>query len=327
MHNTAFPTLCFLCSFLFNSVSAATKPDTTAPAQSVAKSEDFILRDEKRGRDIECRAHFPATGEKLPLIIFSHGFGSDRAAFGPVAQHWAAHGYVIVLPSHLDGAGRSAPKTDGKPAKGSLREQMKGGGLAGLMSTKVEARTRDVTFIMDSLDQLAAKAPALKGRIDASRMGVGGHSLGAYTAMLLGGVTADIGEQKARSFADARVRCILPISAQGTGQQGLTDSSWAKLKLPMLTMTGSRDQGAGGQGPEWKKEPFKFSPPGDKFLVFIQGANHVSFAGAAGVVDCVKPGTLAFWDAYLKDDEKAKQSLKTGAVFGALKDKATIESK
>ncbi|GAB4183898.1 MAG: hypothetical protein Fur0032_24870 [Terrimicrobiaceae bacterium] len=54
---------------------------------------------------------------------------------------------------------------------------------------------------------------SFKNRLDATRIGVGGHSFGAYTAMLLGGVTADLGGVKARRFADPRVRCILPISA------------------------------------------------------------------------------------------------------------------
>lgn len=287
-----------------------------------APMEDVTLRDEKRGVDIEYRVHHPENGDKLPLIVFSHGFGADRTAFTPIAQPWAEHGYVVVCPSHPDGFGKSKGKGAPLPK----------GGIAALMENsakKIENRVGDVTFVLDSLDQLTAKVPALKGRIDSSRIGVGGHSLGAYTASLIGGVTAEIGSEKARTFKEARVRCILPISAQGTGQQGLTESSWSALPIPMLTMTGSLDKGAGGQGPEWKKEPFKFSPAGDKYLVFIEGANHVGFGGARpGVItDAVKASTLAFWNAYLKDDTSAKTALKTGSVFDTLKSTATIEAK
>ena len=35
--------------------------------------EDISLCDAKRGLDIECRVHFPGQGDKLPLIVFSHG--------------------------------------------------------------------------------------------------------------------------------------------------------------------------------------------------------------------------------------------------------------
>jgi predicted dienelactone hydrolase len=296
-----------------------------------AKSEDITLRDEKRGKDIECRVHFPDAGDKLPLIVFSHGFGADKTAFATISQHVAEHGYVIVHPSHQDGFGKSGSK-QGAGGFGALRSS--GGGLAGLLNdpVKIEGRVGDVVAVMDAIEQLYLKVPALKGRIDPSRIGVGGHSYGAYTSMLMGGVTADIGAAKARSFADPRVRCILPISGQGTGQQGLTESSWSKLKLPMMTMTGSKDQGASGQGPDWKKEPFQFSPAGDKYLVFIEGANHVSFGGGLGgrsstTTDVVKATTLAFWDAYLNGDEKAKDGLKSGQVVKPFSGTATIESK
>ncbi len=291
-------------------------------AHAAPLSSDITLRDEKRGRDIESRVHYPATGSKLPLIVFSHGFGADRTAFTPIAQHWAEHGFVVVSPSHIDGFGKSKGKGGAPPA----------GGLSALMKNavlKTENRVGDITFILDSLDQLIIQLPALKDRIDRSRIGVGGHSLGAYTTMLIGGVTADIGEVKARSFKDARVRCIMPISGQGTGQQGLTDSSWSTLTIPMLTVTGSLDKGAGGQGPEWKKEPFKFSPAGDKYLVFIEGANHVSFGGATpgNITDAVKAGTLAFWNAYLKDDAAAKSSLASGSIMLPYAKQAGIQSK
>jgi predicted dienelactone hydrolase len=295
-----------------------------------ALTEDLTFRDEKRGRDIDCRVYFPETGTDLPLIIFSHGFGADKTAFSVISEHAAVNGYVIVHPSHLDGFGRSGSKESGRNF-GSLRS---GGGLAGMLNDpeKIEGRVADVTTIIDAIDQLYAKVPTLKGRINMGHIGVGGHSYGAYTAMLVGGVTADIGGVTARSFADPRVKCILPISAQGTGQQGLTESSWANLTIPMMTMTGSRDQGAGGQGPDWKKEPYKFSPPGDKYLVFIEGANHLSFGGGLGLrgsatTDIVKATTLAFWDAYLKQDDKAKAALKSGEVVKPFAGTATITSK
>jgi len=284
--------------------------------------EDVTLHDEKRGRDIECRVHFPAAGDKLPLIVFSHGFGADRTAFTPIAQHWAAHGYVVVAPSHSDGFGKS--KGDGPPA----------GGLAGLMKNaalKTENRVGDLVFVMDSTALLTAKLPALRGRVDPTRIGEAGHSLGAYTISLLGGVTADIGEQKARSFKDDRVRCILPISGQGTGQQGLTDTSWNSLKVPMMTITGSLDKGAGGQGPEWKKEPFKFSPSGDKYLVFIEGANHVSFGGTGSrdprITDAVKAFTLAFWDRYLKAGSPPEMPLADQPGLAGFKQTVTFTAK
>lgn len=147
--------------------------------------------------------------------------------------------------------------------------------------------------------------------------------------MLIGGVRADVGTEKGRDFRDPRISCILPISGQGTGQQGLTATSWSSLSIPMLTMTGSLDRGAGGQGPDWKREPFDLSPPGDKYFVFIQGANHLSFGGSrpGQITDVVKASTLAFWDAYLKEVPTARLSLKDGSVLEAWKAIARLTAK
>lgn len=68
---------------------------------------------------------------------------------------------------------------------------------------------------------------------------------------------------------------------------------------------------------------FRYAKPGDKYLIYIQGATHGSYAGKAtsallgekpsgnlrmitGVTAC---GTLTFWDAYLRDDADAKAYL------------------
>jgi len=291
-------------------------------AQSEVQVDEFSLRDAKRDRQIECRSYAPKSGDQLPLIVFSHGFGADRTAFSHIAQAWAANGYVVVVPSHLDGSGKSKDKGNPLPA----------GGLPALMAKaalKTENRVRDVTFILDAIEQVEGLASSLRGRIDTTRIGVAGHSLGAYTTMLVGGVTADINDQKSRSFRDPRVRCILPISGQGAGQQGLSASSWSALSIPMLSVTGSLDRGAGGQGPEWKRQPFELSPSGDNYLVFIEGANHVSFGGArpGEITEAVKASTLAFWDAYLKDVTAAKVSLKDGSVLSSWKQVARIFSK
>ncbi|MDI1314430.1 acetylxylan esterase [Prosthecobacter sp.] len=291
-------------------------------AKAEVQMDEFLLKDAKRERQIECRSYAPKSGDKLPLIVFSHGFGADNTAFSPIAQHWAEHGYVVIAPSHLDGAGKSKGKGNPLPASG----------LPALMAQavlKTENRVRDLTFILDALEQVEARVPSLRGRIDSGRVGFAGHSLGAYTAMLVGGVTADINDQKARSFRDPRVRCILPISGQGTGQQGLTASSWSALSIPMLTITGSLDRGAGGQGPEWKQQPFELSPPGDKYLVFIEGASHVAFGGArpGEITEAVKASTLAFWDAHLKNVPAAKASLKDGSILTPWKQTARISNK
>ncbi len=286
------------------------------PRHAVDVADDLAFQDAARQKSIPYKVHFPAAGGPHPVIVFSHGFGANKDAFAEVGQHWASHGYVVIHPSHADGLGRRSIDADATDQEGPQRARP-GRLLQGLSDpAKIADRVADIVLVIDCLDTLPEAVPALQGRVDEKRIGVGGHSFGAYTAMLIGGVTVDLGGDKSRSFRDERVTCILPISGQGAGQQGLTDTSWAALALPMMTITGSRDRGVGGQGVGWKKEPYQHSPPGDKYLVVIEGANHFSFGGRLGarsadVTTVVMALSTHFWDAYLKDSNVSKQYLQS----------------
>lgn len=289
-----------------------------APKQGpleVAVADSLALRDAARGKDLAYRVSYPEGDGPYPLIVFSHGFGGNKDAFATIARHWAGSGYVVIQPTHADGLGR---RDGDRTAAGGRPGRLGAGGLlAGLNdSGRIADRVADLVLILDSLAEIDKATPGLEGRIDPKRIGVGGHSFGAYTAMLIGGATVDLGGEQGRSFRDPRVTCILPVSAQGTGQQGLTERSWAGLTIPMMTITGTRDRGVGGQGVEWKKEPYRFSPPGSKYLVVIDGANHLSFGGGlgprgSGVTDVVKLTSTLFWDAFLKDSEPARAYLQS----------------
>jgi predicted dienelactone hydrolase len=314
-------------------------PKSTDGPFAVETADDLTLKDATRKKDLSYKVYFPKPNGTYPVLLFSHGFGGNKDAFGPIGKHWASHGYIVIHPSHDDGFGRqrSEEKKDDKTAPirrpGSLIGGLNGG-LVGALNEpkKIEGRIADLVLILDSLDDLPKSVPALKGKIDKDKVGVAGHSFGAYTAMLIGGVTADLGGVKNKSFLDKRVKCVLAISGQGTGQQGLTEKSWGSLQLPFMTITGTRDRGAGGQGVEWKKEPYKYSPPGEKFLVVIDGANHMSFGGGLGargsdITNVVKLATTHFWDAYLKDSESAKKYLLSDRITKETAGKCSFEKK
>jgi len=301
---------------------------------SVGVVEEVVLHDPKREKDLRVKGYYPQGEGPFPVVLFSHGFGGNKNGYEPLGRYWASHGYVSLHPTHYD--------------SGALQRLRAGGGLR---SSLAEAkgwgdRVADLSFILDSLAELEARVPALKGKLDRKRIGVGGHSYGAYTAQLIGGATVDVpGGEKDRSYADPRVMAVILMSGQGTGQQGLTDRSWRGLNVPMLSMTGSADQGAQGQGPEWKKQPFDYSPPGDKYHLLIDGAHHGSFSGrfagagnapglGAGffggardpgaIFGWVKSAGLAFWDAYLKNDASAKAYLQSDSLPDASGGKAKL---
>jgi dienelactone hydrolase len=142
-----------------------------------------------------------------------------------------------------------------------------------------ENRVRDVNAIINALPEIETKYPELAGKIDATRIGVGGHSYGAFTAMLLGGVKTMPG---GTSFANQEVDAVLAMSPQGPAERWrLTSESWASVNVPMMYMTGTLDRGiADSETPEWRRESFASAPArGDQWLVVIEGAQHASFTG------------------------------------------------
>ncbi len=288
---------------------------------TVETVEEIILKDQKRKKDLPSRIYFPKAAGAFPVIVFSHGAGGSKDNYGLLGKYWASHGYVVIHPTHADSIALQRKQGEAVGDTAELLRKVTTG-TDGWLN-----RPRDVSFVLDSFAEIERAAPALKGKLDAKRIGVGGHSYGAYTSQLIGGVMITLAnETKPMSLADERVRCVLLLSAQGRNQQGLTERSWDTLKRPMMNVTGSRDRGAGGQGPDWKREPYNFSPAGDKYQLFIEDAVHGlgGIAGAQRTVnsaadnpahrDYIKTASLAFWDAYLKQDKAALAWLKSDGL-------------
>jgi dienelactone hydrolase len=234
---------------------------------------DYRLRDNTRGKEIPLRLFVPADSGSYPLVLFSHGAGSSKEGYSRLMRFWASHGFGCVLPDHDDSISRR--RREGRDS--SLSEILEE------LSTDYagwENRAQDLAFIIDSIGELNA-LPECGGHIDGSRVIAGGHSYGAFTAQMLGGVTIRIPGGK-ENFRHKSVRAILLLSPQGRNKSGLgfSDGAWDQLDLPLLAITGSADKGLEGQEPHWRSEPFQLSPPGGKVLLFIDGADHLSMTGS-----------------------------------------------
>jgi hypothetical protein len=104
------------------------------------------------------------------------------------------------------------------------------------------------------------------------------------------------------------------------GNEVCTDSD-DNILVVGNSYTGTKDRGATGGGPEWKKEPFDLSPAGNKFHVCYEGGHHGSFSGkfardasSKAIYTHCQAITLAFWNAFLKDDAGAKAWLQSDAA-------------
>lgn len=315
--------------------AAQTYAPTLGP-DTVEVADDVILHDAARNKDVIMRVYYPREEGRYPVIIFSHGAGHSKDAAPRLMRYWSSHGYLCILPTQ----GTKRPvRTVGGIVR-TVREFRRRNELG---PDAWADRAADISFVANSLPELEARVPGLKGKMDAERMAIAGHSFGAYTAALIGGATLYYKSGGTKSYKDNRMRAVLLLSGAGRDAFGLTEKSWQRMTLPMMVMAGSDDPGIKrAQGPLWRAEPFRFAPPGDKYLVFITGANHLTYLGpwtdaatdAGGplhwyrekkatlkhtrdksfLFDCVKIASLAFWDAYLKDDEKAKAYLASSAL-------------
>ena len=121
---------------------------------------------QRRAVDLQVRVSATATGRQLPVILLSHGHGnsnnlSSLNGYAPLASYWAAHGFAVIQPTHLDS------KTLGRRDSGDPEAPL-----------YWRSRAGDMTRILDQLDVIEAAVPRLPGRLDRSRVAVAGHSMG-----------------------------------------------------------------------------------------------------------------------------------------------------
>ncbi|HYK05794.1 MAG TPA: alpha/beta fold hydrolase [Thermoanaerobaculia bacterium] len=317
------------------------------------------LRDNARNRELGMAIEYPTRPGPHPLIVFSHGFGSQAREYAALSSFWASQGYVVIRPAHAD-AGKGSTPSGGREAW----ENRPAGDW--------NARVDDMLLVIDQLDQLEQRYPELQGKIDRAKIGVGGHSYGAMTAMLLGGAQTQPGTARP---ADPRIKAVVAMGPPGPGaSRGLTEQSWAQLTKPALFIVGTAENGADEtETPEWRRRAYELSPAGDKWLVVLDGGGYSAYTGrmspvtpgirqtisepsndpgtdpkripgqrpvitepartvpregqtglrTRGAFSTVKALSLAFWDTYLRESTEGRTALEAGGSRGGV----TLEKK
>ncbi|OEV00541.1 MULTISPECIES: alpha/beta hydrolase family protein [Streptomyces] len=245
----------------------------TAPTTVVSAKPVVLAAHGGRGVDLQVRVSAPATGTDLPVVVFSHGFGWSMDGYAPLADHWAAQGFVVVQPTHLDS------RTLGIPAEDPRTPRI------------WRLRIEDITRVLDALDVVAAAVPGLAGRLDRGRIAVAGHSWGAQTvSTLLGARVLDADGVPGEDLSDPRVTAGVLLALTGLGDD-LTPfavehlpfmrPSFDTMTAPALIVAGDRDQSQlSTRGPDWFTDPYTYSP-GPKHLLTLFGAEH-SLGGIPG---------------------------------------------
>ncbi len=226
-----------------------------------------------RGIDLQVKVTSPARGESLPVIVFSHGNAWSMDGYEPLADRWAAAGFIVVQPTHLDsrrnGIGFDDPR------------------FAGIW----RARIADLHAILDNLDDILASAGAPDIRADHGRIAAVGHSWGAQTVgTLLGARVLDDHGNSGEDFTHPAVKAGALIAAAGTGDtltpfaaehMPFMKPEYTTRTTPALIIAGGKDQSAmSTRGPDWFTDAYHLSPA-PKTLLTITDGEH-TLGGIAG---------------------------------------------
>ncbi|RSN24297.1 chlorophyllase [Streptomyces sp. WAC 05977] len=234
-----------------------------------------------RAVDLQIRVSAPMAGGGLPIILLSHGQGpsnhlSSLNGYAPLVNYWAAHGFVVLQPTHL--SSRTLDPGSTHP-EAPLYQR---------------SRAEDMIAILDRLDEIEAAVPGLRGRVDRGRVAVAGHSMGGHTAsLLLGARYVEPGDGAVVNLAEPRVSAGVLLAAPGRGGDAVTEFvaksypffvsiDFSTMTTPALVVAGDKDSSAHltVRGPEWHTDPY-FLSPGRKTLLTLFGAEH-GLGGVSG---------------------------------------------
>ncbi|WP_189956948.1 alpha/beta hydrolase family protein [Streptomyces alanosinicus] len=232
--------------------------------------------------DLQARVSAPATGSDLPVILLSHGQGpsnnlSSLNGYAPLANYWAAHGFVVIQPTHLSSRTLSHLHT-GSPAA----------------SLFWRSRAEDMKHILDRLDVIEAAVPQLAGRMHHGKVGVAGHSMGSHTAgLLLGARLTDPDDGQEVNLIEPRIKAGVLLAAPGRGGDVLNGpmaenvpfaktTDFSTMTTPALVVAGDKDDSRHftDMGPDWHADPYTLAPA-PKTLLTLFDAGH-GLGGIAG---------------------------------------------
>jgi len=295
--------------------------------------------DAARGRSVPVKIYYPALPAddsvetaRCPVVVVSHGLGGSRQGYAYLGQHWASHGYVSLHLQHT-GSDTAVWKDVDNP-----RETMRDAA-----QNPVNARQRlfDVHFALDRLEQLDEGDGPLAARLDFTRVGVAGHSMGAGTVLGVSGQTYVEPDGRHLHFGDPRIKAFIVLSSpvrRKKDQPRPFDVMFGSIRLPGLHMTGTRDVSPIGlTAVDDRRIPYDHITAAEQYLVVFIDGNHMTFSDhrrPGGLAprdvrfqEVIRQGTLAFWEAYLRDDAAARQWVAGAGLAAALADHATLERK
>lgn len=224
------------------------------PARSAMSAFTLTAAD---GRQIAVTEWTPA-GTVLGTILFSHGAGSAPDMYPAMTDAWAAAGWRILAPLHVDSR-QYANRAD-YPGLASWRTRLEDMHM-------LSAHIGDTPFV------------------------AAGHSYGGLVALTLGGARAIPPEGRSAPLSDPKVRAVLAFSPPAPIPVLITAQGYAGLSVPALIQTGTADMLPGEANTEaWRGHlaAFDFAQAGNhRYGLVLAGVDHY-FGGA--ICDFDQPG-------------------------------------
>lgn len=287
--------------------------------QRIVAVKPIVVPVPGRGIDLQVKVTAPLSGRNLPVIVFSHGNAWSMDGYQPLADRWAAAGFIVVQPTHLDSRRNGLTWDDPR------------------FATVWRVRIADLHAVLDDLGDILLQAGGLEKRADRDRVAVVGHSWGAQSAgAILGARVLDADGTPGEDFSHAGVSAGALIAATGTGDT-LTPFAlehlpfmrpdYSTMTAPALVIAGGKDDSQlSTRGPEWFTDAYHLSPAPKSLLDIAEGEH--TLGGLAGEkvaettdedparVALVADAVSAYLHDALKLDDAAWNALNDAAAGG-----------
>ncbi len=260
------------------------------------------------------------SGGPFPTIIWSHGFGGNRDGAAFLSRYLASYGYNIL---HLTHHGTDSSLWEGKP--GHPWDHLR---AARVNRHTTLNRMYDVPFVLDQLPRWVEENPEVGALMDIEKLGMSGHSFGALTTQVMAGQLIPDKDGNLISIREDRFKAgilysVVPV--RHLMAQPDTIRAYNAITLPLLHMTGTDDASPLEDfGYEQRLAVFENTIKAPRHILVKHGGDHMVYNGTRGKLaenplrarheNLIKIISLAYWDAMLKGDKKAKDWLEGPGV-------------